>query len=405
MSASESVFFSDRQKQTIKANSAVFCATKSDEKAKDKGADKKSDRKGSGTAALGTANQSKAAIADADSAAVRAAASKLVQQLLSAGEKSVDVWEAELGKKDASVKLVAESVLLLNARKQYGLGVEGLESAIRNDLIEPWIYDVLAFEMKLAGRPAEDIARVLDSRVDFAATELPQLMMSAALMSRFEAYDEAMVCCREAAKLNPSSEDVWLLARSVSDKSKNPEHQTWARCGILRHVWGSDHELQHDEAIKVLTDLTAQLDRDGKSPDAEKIRTDLAAAKAVDLRINLTWIGPADLDLIITEPGGRECSYRNRATVNGGRLIREEGVGDAKATSAKHTERYVCPVAPNGDYQLAVRFVLGTAVGGTAKLEVIENAGAPNEQRTTTSIKLDRKDVVSTVTLSTGRGK
>lgn len=214
-----------------------------------------------------------------------------------------------------------------------------------------------------------------------------------------------MVCCREAAKLNPSSEDVWLLARSVSDKSKNPEHQTWARCGILRHVWGSDHELQHDEAIKVLTDLTAQLDRDGKSPDAEKIRTDLAAAKAVDLRINLTWIGPADLDLIITEPGGRECSYRNRATVNGGRLIREEGVGDAKATSAKHTERYVCPVAPNGDYQLAVRFVLGTAVGGTAKLEVIENAGAPNEQRTTTSIKLDRKDVVSTVTLSTGRGK
>ena len=357
-----------------------------DEKAKDSDANKKRDP-------------------DADSAAIRTAASKLVQQVLSAGDKSSDVWDAELSKKDASVQLVVESVLLLNARKQYGLAVEGLESAIRNDLIEPWIYDVLAFEMKLAERPAEDIARVLDSRVDFAATDLPQLMMSAALMSRFEAYDESMVCCREAAKLNSSSEDVWLLARSISDKSKNPEHQTWARCGILRHVWGSDHELQHDEAIKVLTDLATQLDRDGKSPVAEKIRTDLAAAKAVDLRVNLTWIGPADLDLIITEPGGPECSYRNRATVNGGRLIREEGVGDDKATSAKHTERYVCPVAPNGDYQVAVRFVLGTAVGGTAKLEVIQNAGTPTEKKTSTTIKLDRKDVVSKVTLSTGRVK
>ena len=391
--------------QTCKAAQAVFCSAKADEQATVQNGGRKSGSKGNETAASDSGDRSKSAKAVADSAVIRTAASKLVQKVLSAGPNSPGVWDAELSQKDASVQIVAESVLLLHARKHYGLAVEGLESAIRNDLIEPWIYDVLAFEMKLAERPAEDIARVLDSRVDFAATDLPQLMMSAALMSRFEAYDEAMVCCREAAKLNSSSEDVWLLARSISDKSKNPNHQTWARCGILRHVWGSDHELQHEEAIKVLTDLAAQLERDGKSPDAEKIRNDLAAARAVDLRINLTWIGPADLDLIVTEPGGQECSYRNRATANGGRLIREEGVGDDKATSAKHSEQYACPVAPNGDYQLAVRFVLGTAVGGTAKLEVIQNAGTPSEKKSATVIKLDRKDVISKMTLSTGRGK
>ncbi len=244
---------------------------------------------------------------------------------------------------------------------------------------------------------------MLESRGDFATTDFSQLLISAAYMSRFEAFDEAMQACREATKMVPESEDAWLLARSIADKSKNPEHRVWARCGILRNVWGADFELQHQEALTAVGGILGELDKAGRSQNAEKFRQQLNEAKAKDLQINLTWIGPADLDLIIREPGKQECSYRNRATTNGGRLIREVGVGDEKATSTRRTEQYVCPVAPNGEYEIAVRFVLGKATGGTALLEIIENADTPSEKKSTITVRLDRKDVVQKFTLKTGR--
>lgn len=336
-------------------------------------------------------------------AMTRDAARKLVSAVLEAGTGSIDVWDAALSHESATPQLVAEAVLQLQVKKHYALAVEGLESAIRNDLIEPWIYDVLAYEMKLAGRPAEDIARVLASRVDFANSDVSQLLVSAALMSRFEAWEEAMQSCREATKIMPESEDAWLLARSIADKSKKPEHRVWARCGILRHIWGADYELQHQEAVRAINAIVSELDKAGKSSDAQSFRNQLDEAKAKDLRINLTWIGPADLDLIVHEPGLQECSYRNRATANGGRLIREVGVGDEKAASTRRTEQYVCPIAPNGDYEIAVRFVLGKATGGTALLEIIENADTPKEKKSTVTIRLERTDVLHKLTLKTGR--
>ncbi|MFN9717816.1 MAG: hypothetical protein ACK58L_03925 [Planctomycetota bacterium] len=338
-----------------------------------------------------------------DQARNNEAAAVIVKSVLEAGSGSSDIWDAALSQESATPQLVAEAVLLLQSKKQYSLAVEGLESAIRNDLIEPWIYDVLAFEMKLAGRPADEIARVLASRVDFASTDVAQLLVSAALMSRFEAWDEAMQSCREATKVMPESEDAWLLARSIADKSRNPQHRAWARFGILRHIWGTDFELQHQEANQALDAMIADLEKKGRSPEAEMIRQQLDDARARDLGINLTWIGPADLDLIIREPGQQECSYRNRVTANGGRLIREVGVGDEKAAGTKRIEQYVCAVAPNGEYEIAVRFVLGKASGGTAMLEIVENADTPKEKKSSVPIRLERQDVVQKFTLKTGR--
>ncbi len=83
---------------------------------------------------------------------VRDAARIIVQSVMEAGSKSIDVWDAALSHESATPQLVAEIVYQLNAKGQHALAVEGLESAIRNDCIDPWMYDVLAFEMKLAGR-------------------------------------------------------------------------------------------------------------------------------------------------------------------------------------------------------------------------------------------------------------
>ncbi|HQZ64223.1 MAG TPA: hypothetical protein PLY87_04070 [Planctomycetaceae bacterium] len=312
------------------------------------------------------------------------------------------VWDDVLTKQSVTAEILAEAVSILHARRKYDAAIEAIQSGIRNDLAAPWMYDVLALEMKLAKRPAKDIARVLESRMDFANADIPQLLIAVALMSRFEAWDDAIRLCREATELNPELPESWLLARSVADKSKNPEYRVWARCGILSHVWSDDAAVLHQEARNVVTEIASQLDMAGQSADAEQIREQLREASMVDLMLVLRWVGSADLDLMVTQPDGQVCSFKNRSTTNGGRLVHDDG-GSANEGSAKRFEQYICRIASNGEYTATIRFVLGKAVSGTAVLDIIQKAGSPEETRTTRTIKLGREDASVTIPIKNGR--
>lgn len=332
-------------------------------------------------------------------------AQSLAKRIQAASGRTADEWdrvfEDSASRPDADV--LTESIVLLHERNQFDAAVEGLLSAIRNDMASPWMYDVLAVEMKLANRPPKDIARVLQSRTDFATSSISELLLTAALMSRFEAWDQAISVCREATELNPEDPDVWLLSRSIADKSKNPEFRAWARGGILKHVWTNDAEILHEEARRVLKDLTEECDRTDQSALGQKIRELAEQAQAVDLQVRMNWIGPADLDLVITEPNGEVCSFRNRLTKNSGRLIREDGVTEDRRNGNRHLEHYVNHSALTGDYEIAVRFVLGSVPTGTAQLEIIQHAGTPRESRTLKTVRLAKEDVKVTVSLTDGR--
>ena len=331
----------------------------------------------------------------------RIALQKLVKRVIADPEKAPVVWDQVFSEDSPSTQLFSDAIESLHERKHFNVAVEGMLSAIRNGHAAPWMYDVLALEMKLAGRSPQEIARVLDSRIDFATSDVPQMLITIALLSRFEAFDEAVAMCREAAELDPESRDVWLLARSVADRAKQREAQVWARCGILTHVWNNGFALQHAEATKVLADLAAQCDRDGQSAEGQQILKLASDARAVDMQINLHWVGAADLDMFITEPGGEKCSYKNPVTKTLGRLVREEGVGSG--AGARHTESYVCHTGLSGDYEIAVRFVLGKAVAGTAVVEIIQHAGTNRETRATKTITLAKDDVTVSTTLTEGR--
>ncbi len=319
-------------------------------------------------------------------------AKALVTRVLADSRPSAKAWDDVLQTQEVTPEVISDAVSILNDDKKYEVGVEAIQSAMRNNLAAAWMYDVLAMEMKLAKRPAKDIARVLESRIDFSAADIPQLLIAVALLSRSEAYDEAMRLCREVTELDPHSTDSWLLARSVADKSKTPEHRVWARCGILMHVWTDDSAAIHDEARKVITELAAELDAAGESSRAEAFRSQLSEASSVELMLILRWVGSADLDLKVTQPNGEVCSYRNRTTTDGARFTHDDP-GSAKDGTASRFEQYVCRVASPGNYSAAVQFVLGKASGGIATLEVVQNAGTPEKSSTTHTIKLAREDV------------
>lgn len=340
--------------------------------------------------------------ADGDKAdAKELSGSQIAKKVLTQPERPAAMWDDLFTKEAVSAGQLADAVAYLHEHQHYNVAVEGMLSAIRNDQAVPWIYDVLVFEMKLAGRPKEEISRVLQSRLDFSTSDIRQMLLTAALLARFEAWDEAIGVCREATEINPELSEAWLMGRSISDKADIAESRVFFRCGILRYVWGKDFERHHAEAKTAIEEIVAQCDRNGNSELGQSFLASLAAAASVDLEVQLNWVGAADLDLLVTEPGGEKCSYKRRFTANGGRLVREDGVSEAPAS--KHYESYVCHTAPPGDYELAVRFVLGKAVAGTATLEIIQHKGTASEKRTTKKIILAKEDVVIKTTLANGR--
>ncbi len=313
----------------------------------------------------------------------------------------IKAWDQVLSEESLTNNQIADAVAWLHDKKHYEAAVEGLLSAIRNDQSAPWIYDVLALEMKLAGRPSKDIARVLESRIDFSTSDMQQILIAAALLSRFEAWNEAIAICREATELDPEVPQVWLLGRSIADKSKQVNAQVFFRCGILTYDWGTDFEAHHDEALKVVNELCEDLEKQNQKEQATTFRKQLADANARDLIVNLVWVGEGDLDLAVVEPGGEKCSRKQKLTINRGRLVREDSPVDS--ATAKHMETYVCQTAPSGAYELRVQFVLGKAISGTAVLEIIQHAGTPAEKRTAKTVALGKEDAVVKVAMEGGR--
>lgn len=313
----------------------------------------------------------------------------------------IKAWDQVFSQESMTNEQLVGVIGYLHDEKQYEAAVEGLQSAIRNDRSAPWIYDVLAIEMKLAGRPKKDIARVLESRIDFSTSDVQQMLTTAAFLSRFEAWEEAIAVCREATELNPEVPQIWLLGRSIADKSKQTEAQIFFRCGILKYDWGTDFEQHHDEARKVLSQLCEALEKQGQTDQAAGFRRQWMEANTRDLEINLVWVGNADLDLAVVEPGGEKCSRKQKVTSNRGRLVREESQGDS--ATAKHRETYVCQTAPSGEYELQVQFVLGKAVSGTAVVEIIQHVGTPGEKRSSKTVAIGRDDAIVKFTMVGGR--
>jgi len=278
-----------------------------------------------------------------------------------------------------------------------------IESALRAGRIAPWLYDLLALQMKLAGRPAEDIGRVLQSRLDFGVTAVEDMLVTAAMLSRFEAWDTSLTLLRDAAQLKPGLPETWLLYRSVADKSGDREQRLLARLGILEWVWSGGWEVEHAEALKVIEGVAKEFDSQQATGQAAELRERLRAAQRRDLQITLRWVGNADLDLLIRDPSGEECSFRRPETSTFGRLVKQAGKLDAGGTrpADTHIEQFLQPRSLPGRYEAIVRFVGGKVASGTAVLEVIQNVGTPEEKRRTQTIRVGTEDSVVAVETET----
>lgn len=339
-----------------------------------------------------------------DDAVAVSRAKTLLAEVASSDSALPVAWNAVLKNKGVSNDTLAAAFEILHNTQQYDSCVEGLLAAIRNDHAQPWMYDVLAIEMQLAGRAQKEINRVLLSRVDFSDGDEAQLLLTASMLSRFNAFSQAIKVCREAVKRNPWQTATWVMAARIADRSGDADAIVWSRTGILKYDWTEGHEQSHAAANAVLMDLEQELRRTGKTAEADSVRSSRETALIRDLRISIAWTGDADLDLVVREPGNHTCSYKSRLTPNGGVLMRQSDGGKGATRRGPQREEYVCVEAPAGDYEVSVKNILGRLIIGKVLIRVTRHEGTEQERTESRFIEIGDSESAIRVPLKAGRG-
>ena len=274
-----------------------------------------------------------------------------------------------------------------------------IEAAILAGRSEAWMYEVLAGAMQVTGRPAADIERVLLSGVDFTAVDVPNMLFSAAYLTRYGLRSRALQIYRQASSLAPWRAEPYVLGLKLAREAKDPEALEWAATGILTQAWMKDHESLHHQAGEAVAEAEQLFQEKGNPERLKQFREQIAAARQRDLVLKLTWNGDADLDLSVEEPLGTECSRQHKFSRGGGVLV-HDGVGPRPKDAY---ELYVCPFASTGDYRITVRYLFGNVVAKQARLTVIRHQGTPEETTSNQSIAITGEETVVRLALKAGR--
>ncbi|HEY2252182.1 MAG TPA: hypothetical protein VGH74_14010 [Planctomycetaceae bacterium] len=289
----------------------------------------------------------------------------------------------------------------LHKAKRTDAVIACINAALINGRSQPWMYTVLALEMERAGKPREDIERVLLSTVDFSAVNVSNILYSAAVLTRFGAKERALAMYRQASLVDPTRLESYAMGLRLAREAEDPEAVAWAATGILQRAWGTDYQKLHRDAEETARDMEAGLRKVGNDQAADRLAAALAEAAKRDLAIELSWSGKADLDLLVEEPSGAICSADNPVTMGGGIFVHDGFGGDQKDCY----DKYVCPRGMSGDYRATVRHISGDVVGKRAVLEVVRYQGSSREIVDRFTIKLSDRDKVVRVTLQHGRLK
>lgn len=310
-----------------------------------------------------------------------------------------ELWNDYFAKRKPSPEDVGALVLALHNAKRYDHTIAAIEAALVQGQAQPWMYEVLALSMEIAGRDRAQIERVLMSRVDFTASDVPNMLYSAAYLTRFGAERQALDLYRQASKFDPTRREPYELGLKLARHLKDVSAIQWAAHGIMVTALRPDSASLRKDAQDAIADLRAELVAADRMDDVANLDRVTAEVQRRDLTLKLTWSGEGELDLIVREPAGTVCSFENRFSAGGGILMHDGYGPDPK----KCYEEYVCPLGVPGAYEVRVHHVEGNIVGKRAQLEIVRYADSPDEIRQTVSIPITPDDQVVWVSLPRGR--
>jgi len=294
---------------------------------------------------------------------------------------------------------VHDVVAELFENRKYEDVIVCLEQAILHSQIQPWMYQVLAETMRVVGRPKSQIERVLLSSQDVILNDPRSMMHLAAYLVRFDRFDRALELYRQAAALDPSRPEPYVLALELATRTKNYNAIAWSAPEVLTFSWVKGREKLNRLAEESAAIAESALMKSGDFSRAFELRAEMQKARRLDLVVRLEWSGQGDLDLQIREPGGTVCTSANTLTPAGGIFV-HDGFGPIQDHCY---EEYLCPQGLPGEYRAMVKHVSGDIVGKRARITITRDRGTPNEESFTETIFIGPTDQSVRFSLSQGR--
>lgn len=280
--------------------------------------------------------------------------------------------------------------------------IAAIEAALVNGQSQPWMYEVLALSMEIAGRPKSEVERALLSGVDFAGADFESMMFSAAYLTRFGANAAALRMYRQASRLAPTRPEPYILALKLARGGQDADAVQWAATGVLNYDWGYGHQERHKQAVDAFEELiqnTHRLPASEREFQRQALSAALSEARKRDLYLRLSWNGEGDLDLIVEEPAGTVCSVETPYSPGGGVLV-HDGHGPQQTNCY---EEYICAVGSPGTYHVKIRHVWGSIVGKRAQLTIARYLGTPQEVTQVVPVSIGLRDTVVRISLPHGR--
>ena len=309
-------------------------------------------------------------------------------------------WDSYFKTNDKSADDLWEIVYLLRSEKK----LDHVEAALRAYLIhrtknaEPWMYEMLAVTIEMRKGPAAEVKTLLG----YAAYQAkqgknPTHLVSVADLLLLRGITEKIgppgnqtdvgELLDAAAELVPHRPQPAMMLIKLAVKTKDAKRMESSLERLLSLGWaGWDDEVRAD-ARKQAMALIKTLREEGKDSEGSELLSKLPAIESRDVYAKLTWVGEADIDLIVDEPLGATAKYLTPRTVFGGSLVKN-GYGN-------HPEEvYVCPRGFSGDYTFRFDTIFTNPAKPVTKatLEVITHEGTADEKRVVKVVDLAKPE-------------
>ena len=317
-----------------------------------------------------------------------------------------DAWDAHFKSKQSKPDATAdvrETARQLMAEEKFDELVAFIQGALKHGQPQPWMYEALFLALQAGDAPQADLERALLSAVDFSDNPL-DLMYVAAYMGRSAGMEElALRLFHEVAQSYPSQPQAFIQAMEIADRIGDDEAAQWACLGVLRQAWPVDQRRLEDKARRLAIAVLHRLEKEGQAEEAKRFHNELNLAMIRDVVVEVTWTGDADVDVLVEEPSGTVCSFRNPRTTAGGVILGDTASRDDQNSVEGYSESYVCSEAFPGQYRILMRRIWGEVTAGTVNVKIYKNYKTKQQEVVEGEIPLGEKDAVLMVDLEKGR--
>ncbi len=271
-----------------------------------------------------------------------------------------------------------------------------IQSLLRHEAPRAWLYEPLAWALKRTSADAPQIHSVLDSMLELRPNRIDAVWHVADLALALDESAYAIKQLKQLCEKQPGSVNSYYRLLLAAERARDIDQLVWSADKLLNQTWPRQNQQVHDRTKRVLEQAAAKFDKEQKPDLANRIRGLLQQPVTADLRVDLSWAGDADIDLVVVEPNDIVCSTATPRTISGGVLV-SDGLGNR--------ESYVAQEAYSGSYDLLIRPIWGVPTGGTVSVDITMYQGTPHEYRDRVSVKVTDQNKPITLKLDKGRRK